>query len=100
MIGADLHYDPAMIMRRLVATGMAGGLLATLACGLLPASATADDEPAAQPSPKVELVLDVSGSMRAKDIDGQSRMSAAKQAFDDVLDSTPSDVRLGIRTLG
>ncbi|WP_073501116.1 VWA domain-containing protein [Actinacidiphila paucisporea] len=88
-----------MIMRRLVATGMAGGLLATLACGLLPASAAAD-EPAAQPAPKVELVLDVSGSMRAKDIDGQSRMSAAKQAFDDVLDSTPPEVNLGIRTLG
>lgn len=88
-----------MIMRRLVATGMAGGLLAAIACGLVPASAAAD-EPAAQPSPKVELVLDVSGSMRADDIDGQSRMSAAKQAFDDVVDSTPQDVQLGIRTLG
>ncbi|MFI0720919.1 VWA domain-containing protein [Streptomyces sp. NPDC021224] len=90
-----------MITRRLLAMGMAGGLLATLVCGLLPAGAAADDgEPAAQPAPKVELVLDVSGSMRAKDIDGQSRMSAAKQAFDDVLDSTPPEVQLGIRVLG
>ena len=38
--------------------------------------------------------------MRARDIDGQSRMSAAKQAFDDVLDSVPQGVELGIRTLG
>ncbi|NUS10967.1 MAG: VWA domain-containing protein [Streptomyces sp.] len=90
-----------MITRRLLAMGMAGGLLATLACGLMPAGAAADDgEPAAQPAPKVELVLDVSGSMRAKDIDGQTRMSAAKQAFDDVLDSTPPNVQLGIRVLG
>lgn len=88
-----------MIIRKLPAAAAACGLLAVLACGLLPPSAAAD-EPAAQPAPKVELVLDVSGSMRARDIDGQSRMSAAKQAFDDVLDSTPPDVQLGIRTLG
>ncbi|MBY8878379.1 VWA domain-containing protein [Actinacidiphila acidipaludis] len=88
-----------MIMRKLPAAAAACGLLALLACGLLPPTAAAD-EPTAQPAPKVELVLDVSGSMRARDIDGQSRMSAAKQAFDDVLDSTPPDVQLGIRTLG
>jgi Ca-activated chloride channel homolog len=53
-----------------------------------------------QDAPKVDLVLDVSGSMRARDIDGGSRMAAAKQAFDEVLDATPKDVQLGIRTLG
>ena len=88
-----------MIMRKLLAAGSACGLLAAVVCGLLPAPAFAD-EPAAGPAPKVELVLDVSGSMRARDIDGQSRMSAAKQAFDDVLDSVPQGVQLGIRTLG
>ncbi|GAA3035613.1 VWA domain-containing protein [Streptomyces olivoverticillatus] len=51
-------------------------------------------------SPKVELVLDVSGSMRATDVDGQSRMSAAQQAFNEVIDAVPDGVRLGIRTLG
>jgi Ca-activated chloride channel homolog len=86
-----------MIIRRRLAAG-ACALAATLAVGLFPASAAADEP--AQESPKVELVLDVSGSMRARDIDGQSRMSAAKQAFNDVLDAVPSDVRLGIRTLG
>ncbi|MGW2630827.1 VWA domain-containing protein [Streptomyces chattanoogensis] len=87
-----------MIIRKRLAAGVCG-LLATLAVGLLPASAVAD-EPDAKPSPKVELVLDVSGSMRARDIDGQSRMSAAKQAFNEVLDAVPHEVQLGIRTLG
>lgn len=53
-----------------------------------------------QSLPKVELVLDVSGSMRTRDIDGQSRMAAAKQAFNEVLDAVPEQVELGIRTLG
>lgn len=38
--------------------------------------------------------------MRARDIDGQTRMSAAKQAFNEVLDAVPGEVELGIRTLG
>ena len=91
-----------MINRNRLAAG-ACGLLAALAVGLFPAGAAADDEPADKTpaaAPKVELVLDVSGSMRARDIDGQTRMSAAKQAFNDVLDAVPAEVRLGIRTLG
>ncbi|GHJ41125.1 VWA domain-containing protein [Streptomyces sp. TS71-3] len=61
----------------------------------------ADDTPAqSQNAPKVDLVLDVSGSMRTRDIDGGSRMAAAKQAFNEVLDATPKEVQLGIRTLG
>ncbi|MEV4191664.1 VWA domain-containing protein [Streptomyces toxytricini] len=87
-----------MITRKWAAAG-ACGLLAALGAGLFPASAAAG-EPAAKDSPKVELVLDVSGSMRATDIDGKSRMAAAKQAFNEVLDATPDEVRLGIRTLG
>ncbi|WP_405939775.1 VWA domain-containing protein [Streptomyces sp. NBC_00726] len=88
-----------MIIRRRLTVGV-GILLATLTAGLgsaLPASA---DETPTQASPKVELVLDVSGSMRTRDIDGQSRMSAAKQAFNEVLDAVPDQVQLGIRTLG
>lgn len=87
-----------MITRKWVAAG-ACGLLATVAVGLFPANAVAG-EPVAKESPKVELVLDVSGSMRATDIDGKSRMAAAKQAFNEVLDATPNEVQLGIRTLG
>ncbi|WP_328394844.1 VWA domain-containing protein [Streptomyces sp. NBC_00390] len=86
-----------IIRRRPAARAMV--LLAALAAGLFPAAAAAD-EPAAEETPKVELVLDVSGSMRARDIDGKSRMAAAKQAFNEVLDAVPEEVRLGIRTLG
>ncbi|MEU2159657.1 VWA domain-containing protein [Streptomyces sp. NPDC019208] len=94
-----------MIIRKRLAAALCGALLVTVTGGLLPSAAFADsgdpvDGPAAKEPPKVELVLDVSGSMRARDIDGQSRMSAAKQAFNEVLDAVPEDVRLGIRTLG
>lgn len=89
-----------MITRQRPAAG-AFALLAALTAGLGTAGpAAADDAEPAQPSPKVELVLDVSGSMRARDIDGKSRMAAAKQAFNEVLDATPDEVQLGIRTLG
>ncbi|WP_086565310.1 VWA domain-containing protein [Streptomyces africanus] len=88
-----------MITRKRLAAGVCA-LLAALTAGLaLPAGAAAG-EPTGQDAPKVDLVLDVSGSMRARDIDGQSRMAAAKQAFNEVLDATPEEVELGIRTLG
>ncbi|MFJ8078356.1 VWA domain-containing protein [Streptomyces sp. NPDC096176] len=88
-----------MIIRKRPAA-RACALLAVLVAGLFPAGVAAADEPAAKESPKVELVLDVSGSMRARDIDGKSRMAAAKQAFNEVLDAVPEEVQLGIRTLG
>src|SRR5690349_10112027 len=87
-----------MITRQRLAAGVCA-LLAFLAAGIaFPAGAVADETTAL--APKVELLLDVSGSMRARDIDGESRMSAAKQAFNEVLDATPQEVQLGIRTLG
>ncbi|BCL26696.1 VWA domain-containing protein [Streptomyces aurantiacus] len=88
-----------MITRQRLAAG-ACALLAALTAGIaLPAGAVAD-EPTGSAAPQVDLVLDVSGSMRARDIDGQTRMAAAKQAFNEVLDATPEEVQLGIRTLG
>ncbi|MFJ2606912.1 VWA domain-containing protein [Streptomyces sp. NPDC087425] len=88
-----------MIRRQRLAAG-ALALLATLAAGLaFPATAVAG-EPTGESAPKVDLVLDVSGSMRTRDIDGGTRMAAAKQAFNEVLDATPEEVQLGIRTLG
>lgn len=89
-----------MITRKRLAAGVCA-LLAALTAGLaFPAGAVADEGPDGKPAPKVELVLDVSGSMRTRDIDGGSRMAAAKQAFNEVLDATPKEVQLGIRTLG
>ncbi|MGC9539809.1 VWA domain-containing protein [Streptomyces sp. UG1] len=87
-----------MIRTQRLAAGVCA-LLAALTAGLVfPAGASADETTAT--AAKVDLVIDVSGSMRAKDIDGQSRMAAAKQAFNEVLDATPEEVQLGIRTLG
>ncbi|WP_340374968.1 VWA domain-containing protein [Streptomyces sp. SS7] len=87
-----------MIRTQRLAAGVCA-LLAALSAGLaFPAGAAADETTAL--APKVDLVLDVSGSMRTKDIDGGTRMAAAKQAFNEVLDATPETVLLGIRTLG
>ncbi|MEV4347015.1 VWA domain-containing protein [Actinoplanes sp. NPDC049596] len=63
----------------------------------LPAAPARADETEA---PQVELVLDVSGSMRAKDIDGQTRIAVAKRAFGQVVDGLPETTDLGIRVLG
>ncbi|WP_396445144.1 hypothetical protein [Actinomadura sp.] len=87
-----------MIFKRSVA---AGGLLCLLVpCALVGAPpVAADDGDPAEP-PKVELVLDVSGSMRARDIDGLSRMAVAQHSFGAVVDSLPAGTQLGIRVLG
>ncbi|MEU3523967.1 VWA domain-containing protein [Streptomyces sp. NPDC038707] len=87
-----------MIRRQRLAVGVCA-LFAALTAGIaFPSGAVADETE--QGAPKVELVLDVSGSMRTRDIDGGTRMAAAKQAFNEVLDATPEEVQLGIRTLG
>jgi Ca-activated chloride channel homolog len=88
-----------MIRTQRLAAGVCA-LLAALAAGLAFPAAASAGEPTGEATPKVDLVLDVSGSMRARDIDGGTRMAAAKQAFNEVLDATPEEVQLGIRTLG
>lgn len=86
-------------------TTVFGGLLATaLLVGSTvalggPTPARAEGEEPSEP-PRVELVLDVSGSMRARDIDGRSRISVAQQAFNEVVDALPDETQLGIRVLG
>ncbi|MGN9805489.1 VWA domain-containing protein [Micromonospora sp. L32] len=86
-----------MINKRRPTAVLIGLLAATVLTG--PAPALADEEPPTEP-PKVELVLDVSGSMRARDIDGRSRISVAQQAFNEVVDALPEETQLGIRVLG
>ncbi|WP_446218217.1 VWA domain-containing protein [Micromonospora sp. IBHARD004] len=89
-----------MINKRRSTAVLLGLLAATALIG--PTLAAADEEttePPAEP-PKVELVLDVSGSMRARDIDGRSRISVAQQAFNEVVDALPDETQLGIRVLG
>ncbi|KQV24017.1 alpha-1-antitrypsin [Kitasatospora sp. Root187] len=55
---------------------------------------------AATEPPRVDLVLDVSGSMRATDIQGKSRMAVAQQSLTEVIDALPAETHFGIRTLG
>ncbi|MER5863739.1 VWA domain-containing protein [Kitasatospora sp. NPDC002040] len=82
------------------------GLLAALAisAGALlhgfPAQADETTPGAAAEPPRVNLVLDVSGSMRATDIQGKSRMAVAQQSLNEVIDALPSETYFGIRTLG
>ncbi|MEV4274870.1 VWA domain-containing protein [Actinoplanes xinjiangensis] len=73
------------------------GLIAVAVLGASPAHA--EPETTAEP-PVVELVLDVSGSMKAADIDGETRMAVAKRAFNEVVDALPETTQLGIRVLG
>ncbi|CAM5428430.1 VWA domain-containing protein OS=Streptomyces alboniger OX=132473 GN=CP975_29230 PE=4 SV=1 [Streptomyces alboniger] len=88
-----------MITSKQLAAGVCA-LLAALTAGIAFPAAAVAGEPTGGAAPKVDLVLDVSGSMRTRDIDGGTRMAAAKQAFNEVLDATPEEVELGIRTLG
>ncbi|MEU0409967.1 VWA domain-containing protein [Streptomyces griseorubiginosus] len=88
-----------MITRKRLAAGVCA-LLAALTAGIAFPVAAVAGEPTGGGAPQVDLVLDVSGSMRTADIDGGTRMAAAKRAFNEVLDATPEEVQLGIRTLG
>lgn len=91
------HRLRAMIKTRRLAGALVGLLATSVMIG--PAPALADRDTPVEP-PKVELVLDVSGSMRATDIDGRSRISVAQQAFNEVVDALPDETELGIRVLG
>lgn len=50
--------------------------------------------------PRIETVLDVSGSMATKDAGGQTRLAAAKTAVRRLLDGTPDGTAMGLRVYG
>nr|WP_232246744.1 VWA domain-containing protein [Kitasatospora mediocidica] len=85
-------------------------LLAALAItgvSLLSGCPALADEPTGGPpaattteAPKVDLILDDSGSMRTADIQGRSRLSVAQQSLDEVVDALPDETEFGIRVLG
>ena len=93
-------------------TARLGSLLAALAIAggaLLSGLPAHADEPsggataaakATGEAPRVDLVLDVSGSMRATDIEGRSRIAVAQQSLNEVIDALPAETDFGIRTLG
>ncbi|MFF7245468.1 VWA domain-containing protein [Embleya sp. NPDC008237] len=64
-------------------------------------AAAADPAPPAEAVPaKVELVLDLSGSMKQNDAGGQTRLEAAKQAVNRIIDAAPANAQVGIRVYG
>ncbi len=93
-------------------TARLGSLLAALAIAggaLLSGLPAHADEPSSGATatakttgeaPRVDLVLDVSGSMRATDIEGKSRIAVAQQSLNEVIDALPAETDFGIRTLG
>ena len=77
---------------------LAIALLATAAVlGAVPAGATAPADDAAE---DLLLVLDSSGSMKEPDRSGTSKIEAAKQALQSVVDDLPDDARVGMRVYG
>lgn len=86
-----------MINRRTAHAVLIGLLAAIILPGIPPARA---DETRPTENLRMELVLDVSGSMREADIDGQTRMAVAQRAFNEVVDAVPTGTHLGIRVLG
>ncbi|QKW24402.1 VWA domain-containing protein [Kitasatospora sp. NA04385] len=85
------------------AAALLGALTIVVATGLGAFPAQADEPgapPAATEAPKVDLILDGSGSMRTTDIQGKSRMEVAQQSINEVIDALPGETEFGIRTLG
>ena len=54
----------------------------------------------AEDSPSTSVIIDASGSMLASDAGGQTRMDAAKQATEGLLNDLPKEQRLSLLTYG
>ncbi|WP_160159844.1 VWA domain-containing protein [Streptomyces sp. WAC05374] len=73
---------------------------------LLSPAATASASPGAPATPeapepaRINLVLDLSGSMNENDAGGRTRLAAAKQAVTRIIDSAPEQAPLGLRVYG
>lgn len=91
--------------RILLAVSLTASLTASIAVPLLAAGPAAAAPAAAAPAaadepPRIETVLDVSGSMAEKDAGGQTRLDAAKSAVGALLDGTPAGTAMGLRVYG
>jgi Ca-activated chloride channel family protein len=85
--------------KRRIAAGIGALLVAAALGGASPAAADPDNGPANTPPPKVDLVLDLSGSNQ-NDAGGQTRIDAAKKAFNEILEALPNEALVGLRVLG
>ncbi|NUP33308.1 MAG: VWA domain-containing protein [Streptomycetaceae bacterium] len=84
--------------KRRIAAGLGTLLVVAALGGATPA--IADPDNGDTPQPKVDLVLDLSGSMNTNDAGGQTRIDAAKKAFNEILDALPNEALVGLRVLG
>ncbi|MFE1560047.1 VWA domain-containing protein [Streptomyces sp. NPDC058734] len=90
------------IPRRPRVLALAAVPLLMLAALLSPAAA-ANASPAAPGAPdpaRIDLVLDLSGSMNQNDAGGQTRLAAAKQAVTRIIETAPEQAPLGLRVYG
>src|SRR5690242_21692889 len=72
-------------------------LLGVLALGTTPA--VGDDATQVESKGKLVLLLDSSGSMK-ESAGGQTKISAAKTALEDVVSQLPDDAQVGVRVFG
>ncbi|TCC03653.1 vWA domain-containing protein [Kribbella soli] len=76
-------------------------LLAVVGLAIALTSANAAATPAADPYSPVMVVLDSSGSMKARDAGGTgTRMDAAKRAVSTMVDGLPAEARVGLTIYG
>ncbi|TCC34875.1 vWA domain-containing protein [Kribbella sindirgiensis] len=76
-------------------------LLAVVGLAIALTSANAAATPAADPYSPVMVVLDSSGSMKARDAGGPgTRMDAAKRAVSSMVDGLPAQARVGLTVYG
>ncbi|WP_406290261.1 VWA domain-containing protein [Embleya sp. NBC_00896] len=81
-------------------SAVALGAVSLALCGPVSVAAADPAPPAEAPPAKVELVLDLSGSMKQNDAGGQTRLEAAKQAVNRIIDAAPANAQVGIRVYG
>ncbi|MER6973861.1 VWA domain-containing protein [Nocardioides sp. NPDC000445] len=85
--------------RLVIATGLAGALLATVTVtGVAPAAATEEQDQGTYG--RMMLVLDSSGSMKEPAGGGTTKIQAAKQALNTVIDGLPESADVGMRVFG
>jgi Ca-activated chloride channel family protein len=89
-------------IRRVTASIAAVGVSMLAAGGALLASPpAAQADPAADATAgKLLLMLDASGSMKAKDPSGLTKIAAAKKALTSVVGALPTDAQVGLRVYG
>ncbi len=83
--------------RRLLGLALVVGFTFAGAATLGPPPATAQEQ---EDEPALLLIMDASGSMKASDGGGGTKIQAAKAALNGVVDALPEDSLVGLRVYG